>query len=345
MTEGAIAAEDGARLEGARAEFFAAVREIIAAAELEITAPVIGGDLPPEREPVRFRAAQGAAHPDAEIAALERSGQSGPVVIDIAFMGLTGPSGVMPDHYSELVVARDRARDNALAALLDMFNHRAVSLFYRAWAKYRLPVAFTEAGGRQQDAFSRALAALAGLPTVSNDPRVLGAAGALARRVRSPSALRRTLAFLFGLPVTVQEMRARRLPIEPEDQTRLNALGSPFGTYAKLGSNAVVGATATDVAGHFRLRIGPLDMPGFSRFFAPDTLRDDVVATARQIVGSLASMDIQLMLQADAVPQTRVGAGASASRLGQNSWLIHSNVERDRDDAILHGRSGGGLAS
>lgn len=317
-----------------RAEFFEAVRGIVAASGIA-GGPAIGGDTRPEDEPVRFVAMRGMRHPDAELAGATRH-TDGQVEFEASFMGLTGPLGVMPDHYGELVVARDRARDEALGAFLDLFNHRALSLFYRAWAKYRLPVAFAETGGSLDDPISGALAALAGLNGPAEDPRILAAAGLLARRVRTPDTLRRTLAALFALPVEVIELRPRRIRIRPEDRSRLGgALGA--GGYAGLGHDAVLGASTTDVAGRFRVRIGPIDAARFDAFFEADGVRRRLTAAIRQVAGATADFDIQLVLRREAVPRTRLAA-AGGTRLGRNSWLLHGAAQHDRDDAVLPGQ-------
>ena len=84
----------------------------------------------------------------------------GPGAMRVNFMGLTGPSGVLPLVYSELVIDRLRERDRTLRDFLDIFNHRMISLFYQAWEKYRFFVPY-ERGER--DRFSHHVLALLGL--------------------------------------------------------------------------------------------------------------------------------------------------------------------------------------
>lgn len=55
----------------------------------------------------------------------------------VNFIGLTGPSGVLPRSYAELLIARRVGRDNSAQEFLDLFNHRIVALFWLAWAKHR----------------------------------------------------------------------------------------------------------------------------------------------------------------------------------------------------------------
>ncbi len=59
----------------------------------------------------------------------------GPPRISIYGFGLFGPNGPLPLHLTEY--ARERRRhhsDNTLSAFADLFHHRLILLFYRAWA-------------------------------------------------------------------------------------------------------------------------------------------------------------------------------------------------------------------
>lgn len=326
-----------------RAEFFQSVRLILAAAsDGRGTSVGIGGDTRPEEEPLRIGAAIGLRHPDAEISTLSREGEEGPLTMDVGFMGLTGPSGALPDHYSDRIVAGRRARDEGLARFLDQFNHRMLSHFYRAWAKYRLPVRFGEAGGDLSDPFSAALAALAGIARRSDDPRLLEVAGPLSRRIRSAGALKRIIAALFDLDVQIIELAPRWIRIAPEEQTRLGSAGKPHGHYAQLAVDAVAGASTFDLAGRFRVRVGPLDLPRFSAFFEQDGIRDRMIETIRFAVGRNVDFDLQLVLRKDAVPQMSIGSGAVPAALGHNGWLLSDAAEQDRSDAVLSSQRIGG---
>ena len=99
----------------------------------------VGHFFSPEDEAVRFHVNPRLAFPASEIQQLELH-EGEPADMMVNFMGLTGPQGVLPYPYSELILERLRAKDRSLAAFLDIFNHRAISLFYRAWQRSRFQV-------------------------------------------------------------------------------------------------------------------------------------------------------------------------------------------------------------
>ncbi len=323
------------------AEAFEVIRRLLNAARAHGPAS-LGEGARLAQEPVRFRAAPGMRHASAEIAAFRPAAAPGaPAEMTVAFMGLTGPSGVLPDHYSDLVVQRRRARDPAITDFLDLFNHRSISLFYRAWAKYRLPVRHEEAAPLQ-DGFSRALAALIGLGLEAQRPRaglagggLLGLAGPLGRKVRSPGALRRLVTSLFAFPAEVIEFHGRWIDIAPEERTRLAAPAPNRRSYAQLGVDAVAGVQTYDVQSRFRLRLGPMGLADFRAFFEPGGRRALVTQAVREAVGPAVSFDLQLVLRATDVPAVRLGDPASPAFLGQTTWLCSSPPTADRDDAVL----------
>ena len=66
--------------------------------------------------------------------------------IIVNFMGLTGPLRSAAVRLLRLDHGAAAKQRRTLAEFFDLFNHRAISLFYQAWEKYRFPVAFERDG-------------------------------------------------------------------------------------------------------------------------------------------------------------------------------------------------------
>src|ERR1044072_1679028 len=147
--------------EAYRFEFFQAVR--LLERLLPERAPVGRHDSPPGYEAVRFRTRPTLQFPASEVYEVTRAhADATPAEMSVAFMGLTGPSGVLPSHTTELVAEGARAKAHALWEFLALFSPRMVSLFYRAWERYRFTVAFER--GRH-DELTDDLFALVGMGT------------------------------------------------------------------------------------------------------------------------------------------------------------------------------------
>jgi type VI secretion system protein ImpH len=259
----------------------------------------------------------------------------------VAFMGLTGLLGVLPRHYTELLIERMRHKDDALRDFLDLFTHRLLSLFYRAWEKYRFPIAYERAvsKGEGDDRFTLYLFDLIGLGTkglrrrlgVEDEP-LLFYAGLLAQHPHSASALEGVVKDYFAVPATVTQFIGQWLPLSEANRSRLG----PLGANNVLGVSAVAGHRVWDQQANFRLRLGPLTFAEFCRFLPSGGSFPTLVAFTRFCAGEEYDFDLQLVLDAAEVPRCRLaGHGEPGMRLGWSTWVKSGGFTADAGDAVF----------
>lgn len=350
--------------DGPQFDFFQAVRLL---ERLYPDRRPVGYDALPGAEVVRFRTLLSLAFPPSAIHAVELPDDDRPWIRLVqTFFGLTGPSGALPRHYTQLLL--DLGRDvrgperRSLGDWLALFDHRLTSLFYRAWEKYRfyLPYERGEAGRDEPDQFTQSLFSCIGLgerrlrgrvrvARPSDDPYeaetvlariddlgLLYYAGLFAQRPRNAHNLRVLLAGYFETTVAVEQFRGQWLQLEAESQTCL-------GTSGALGIDAVAGDRVWDVQAKFRIRLGPLNRNQFEKFL-PDRSRSAQRKTffllcqlTRLFVGPDLDFDVQLVLQAAAVPACRLDGEGLGPRLGWNTWLLTAAAASDAEDAVFPG--------
>jgi type VI secretion system protein ImpH len=336
-----------------RFEFYQAVRVLT---RLDPARSPVGYDYDPAREDCRFRAHLSLDFPASEIQKIDSPPHpEGPPEVVVNFMGLTGPSGVLPIHYTELLITRSLRKDHALRTFLDLFNHRLISLFYRAWEKYRFFLYYERAEllGRQEqvqgperlrnfilsdrprlDPHSQVLLDLIGCGEPSlryrvrtrrelvrrtslDDETLRYYAGLFAQRHRSGIGLEGMLSDYFGVTVLVTQLVGQWLLLDPEDQSRL----SRPGTNARLGVSAVAGERIWDVGGKFRATLGPMPYRQFRDFLPTGTAYRPLVDMISLYAGRHLDCDIELLLPREEVPRCRMG-GDSGSLLGWETWPL-----------------------
>ncbi len=356
------------RSQAERFDFFQAVRLL----EREATAPSrpdsdpprypVGKDYPPGREVVRFRALPSSSFPAGSISGIEDASSlesadngAGAPEMTVTFMGLTGPNGVLPRHYTTLLIERIRSKDYALRDFFDLFNHRTISLFYRAWEKYRFPIAYESAksGERKndEDLFTRCLYSLLGLGTEGlrgrlefDDEAFLFYGGYYAHFPRSAVSLEFMLADYFELPVKVEQFVGQWLYLGEDDQSSLPGSDRLQGGNAQLGIDTVVGQRVWGIESKFRIRFGPLGYDQFRRFLPDGDALRPTCQMVRSYVGPEFDFDIQPILKASEVPWCRLGGeevrrpeveGDPPACLGWNTWIRAAEFDRDVTDAVF----------
>ena len=303
-------------------DFFALMRRVDALRQHQ---PRTGEALRPRQEALRLGQAPELDFAPAALQQLQARGDLPPRLL-VRFFGLLGPQGPMPLHFTEFV--RDRLHhhgDATLARFLDLFHHRLLSLFYRAWAQSQ-PVVQGDRPG--SDRYRAWLLACAGAPALGGvlPPAALAFhAGTLAGRSRHPEALAKVLRQYFGVAARVESHVGHWLSIDPADRSQLGfarnrSERSEHGERPapQLGLSANAGSRVWDRQYRFRLHLGPLDMTQYLAFLPGGSAWPALQDWVRLLAGRELQWDLQLTLAGSARPQARLGRDV---RLGVLGWL------------------------
>jgi type VI secretion system protein ImpH len=308
-------------------DFYASLRRLEC---LHPGMPRWGTALRPADEPVRFGQDPELAFAPAPLSSCEPGHGGRPPRLQVNLFGLFGPNGALPTHVTEY--ARDRLRhaDPTLCRFVDIFHHRFLELFYRAWAQGQPHV---NRDRREADRFAHYVGAFIGiaLPTLQHRDTVPDAAklfhvGALMRQPRNRDGLAAILTDFFGVAVRVEEFVGGWLPLAADERTRLATSG------ATLGAGAVLGARVWGRQHRFRIHLGPLTLAEYERFLPGGQALPQLVDWVRMYLDMELQWDIRLVLARDEVPPAHLGRGR---QLGWTSWLGRRRSSDDAGDLHL----------
>lgn len=283
------------------------------------------GPYPEER--VRLRPDPSLAFSPADVRSLEVREDphhpQGRELCDVVvnFMGLYGVSSPSPVYISELIGFTD-VDEEPLTDFLDIFNHRILSLFYRAWSKYRFPYRY-ERGAR--DVYSSYAFSFAGLrlPEVRRHthlppPRLLKYIGLLAPLPRSAVNLRLMLADFLDIPnIRIRRWMSRWIKIPPASRNQIGLTNSRMGVDLTLGERAI------DRMGKFRVVVGPLPFDQYLDLL-PETAKFRLLSIlCRLWVGERFDYDIEVIIRRQDIPEARL-EGTHGARLGWTGWVTSS---------------------
>jgi type VI secretion system protein ImpH len=292
--------------------------------------PRWGRALRPVDEPVRLGQDPDLSFAPAPLASFEAHDVEIPR-LQVRLFGLFGPNGPLPIHLTEY--ARERlhhAGDATLSRFLDIFHHRFLALFYRAWAQAQPHV---NRDRPKEDRFTVYVGAFLGMsPAAFRDRDALPDlakffhVGALIRQVRNSEGLRHILQHFFRVPVQIEEFVGHWLFLSRGERTALSS------DTATLGSGAVLGRQVWDRQHKFRIRLGPLTLDQYESFLPGGTLLGKLVDWVRLYLCFELDWDVHLLLKHDEVPRLRLGGG---QRLGWTTWLGRRRRDTDAGDLCL----------
>lgn len=254
------------------------------------------------------------------------------------FIGLTGPMGAMPRHYTEKLIEREILfRDRAARAFLDVFSNRMVAMFYEAWKKYRLPVQYEQ---DQKNRFTPLLLALTGChqdevrSTLQDgnkdifDESIAHYAGILRQRPQSAWNVRNVLADYFHTPIEIEQFVGRWFMIPDDQRTTLS------GPYAELGVSSFCGERVWQRQTRLRILIGPMNRQKFLSFLPYGKAARSLARLLALSLGQSFEYEVRLLLKKDDIFPAQLGNTEQPARLGWDTFLQTHAANQDSDDAM-----------
>lgn len=262
----------------------------------------------------------------------------------VSFMGLTGPSGVLPTPYTELLIdRRNQFHDNAGHQFLDLFSHRTIWLFYQSWRKYRFYLPY-EAG--DANGFSRNLLDIVGIGLRHLQERLLANgkgihdrflihyAGLLSQKPISTVNIAALVRGYFDVDAEMEQFVGQWMPLPTQEQSALD--GRP----CCLGQNTFIGERLWDRQTKIRIKLGPLNRNQFEQFMPGQPGLMALRELVQFCIGFTLDCDVSLILKRQDIPPPALESTATPpARLGYNLWMNSLPPFRDAEDVrfALHG--------
>jgi type VI secretion system protein ImpH len=293
--------------------------------------PRWGTALRPLDEPVRLGQDPDLSFAPAPLASFSvRAGE--PPRLQVRLFGLFGPNGPLPIHITEY--ARERLQhtgDATLTRFLDVFHHRFLALFYRAWAQAQPHV---NRDRPRDDRFTTYVGAFVGMsPAAFRERDTLPDlakffhVGAMIRQVRNAEGLRGILQHFFRVPVAIEEFVGHWMALGVAERSALSREGAP------LGAGAVLGRRVWDRQHKFRIRLGPLTLAQYQSFLPGGSPLRELTDWVRTYLCFELDWDVRLLLKHDEVPKLALGG---QHRLGWTTWLGRRATDASADDLCLN---------
>jgi type VI secretion system protein ImpH len=256
-----------------------------------------------------------------------------PLKVFVKYLGLLGPQGALPLATTEEAYHYVLSLDDAFPRFLDLFNHRFIQLFFRAWGDSRPIVQhdrpdtdrFTAYIGSAIGVGSKPYHDLDSVP----DAAKLQFAGILGAQAKCASRLADSICGLFRVRAEVEEFVGSRLVIDPAEWTILG------GRHNMLGEDALLGRTVYSVQDKIRIRIFTRSLAQYIRFLPTGDLCEPLADLVFFYNGEQLDWDVELAIPSGAAEPVRLGR---FGQLGWTTWMAPNWTLTDafRRDARFH---------
>lgn len=223
--------------------------------------------------------------------------------------GLFGPRGPLPLHITEFIhqcVTQDK--DPAPAAFFNLFHHRLLSFYYRAWANTE---PLTQMDRPQQPGpIGDIISCLAGVPPgnvdsqTSNDWTPCYYVGQLSAQQVSAQGLCALLKHYFDCPFTIKRFVPQWVDVPEDEQLQL----MPLRCASKpLGYGLCLGSRVRSAQQHLTLTASPRNRSQFTRLLPNAPAFAALTQLVRRYLGHTLSWTLQLTIPQEQCPPWQLG--------------------------------------
>jgi len=295
--------------------------------------PRLGDSARPAQDAIRMGQEPSLAFPASGLSGFNTDAGKKPK-LNVNLFGLLGPNGPLPLHLTEYVRHRQRhAHDQVPKEFLDLFHHRLLSLFYRAWANKEPTVQKDRDEKDRFRLYAGSVSGHAGRGFQNRDEMPdntkLYYSAHLGCQNHHAEGLKSIIHDYFQVPVSISELVGEWLEIPEQSMCRLERLG----TTAQLGQSAIIGNKSWQCQHKFRIHLGPLDQASFEQLLPFGNNPEKLSAIVRNYTGLEFNWDVNLILEKSEVPQAQLG---EHTRLGWTSWLQTGKRQSNADDLNLN---------
>ncbi len=252
-----------------------------------------------------------------------------------SFLGLFGSASPLANFVSEDVIrAENDGDDHSLRDFYDIFHHRILSLYYRAWKKYRFSAGFRSDAN---DPFTRRALSFVGVDIAGAIPRhglppgdLLPLAPLLSgTRTRPSRTLQIVLERLLpGVDVKIEMFVARRVRLDESQRVMLGKQNT------ELGQNYTIGRSVVDRSGSFRIVVGPVGYDVFEAFAPGGRHNTRLRQIVDQFSGGVLESELELKLSETESPRFQLNS-RRGSQLGITTQLVTSRRKPMRYRMVL----------
>lgn len=255
------------------------------------------------------------------------SKEIGEYKITNSYFGMLGINGPLPTHLTEHAIERSyKSKDHTFSHFLDLFNHRFISLFYRAWADAEPSVSHDRP---KDDKFISRLCSISGNSVISNEdnsPKQINQflSGLLSHKNKSAKVLIQALSQYLKMNVDIEEFVGKWLTISHDEQLALGHMNS------KLGQSTL-GSRIFQRMYNFDILIGPIPFSTYNQILTDKLKINEIIRLTRQIVGNEYDFSIKICLDSYQTKPSRLGS----SMLGRTSWCQSEDAHLDQNKPVL----------